>query len=66
MQNLIQKFRQSSKVFEKPGILFETLKTFMSTNYPKVQYFLLKLRIRFLLTNAYKRMCKIFFILLRS
>ena len=27
MQNPIQKFRQSSIVFEKPGILFENLKT---------------------------------------
>ena len=28
MQNTIQKFRQSSIVFEKPGILSENLKTF--------------------------------------
>ena len=51
MQNTIQKFRLSSTVFEKTGILSEN-----ST----VQYFLLKLRTRFLLTNAYKRMCGIF------
>ena len=37
-------------VFEKPGILSENLKTLMSSNYPTVQYFLLKLRTRFLLT----------------
>ena len=49
MQNTIQKFRQSSIVFEKPGILPENLK---SSNYPTVQYFLLKLRTRFLLTTA--------------
>ena len=54
MQNPIQKFRQSSIVFEKPGILSENLKTLTSSNYPTVQYFLLKLRARFLLTNAYK------------
>ena len=50
MQNAIQKFRQSSIVFEKPGILSGNLETLTSSNYPIVQYFLLKLRIRFLLT----------------
>ena len=39
MQNIIQKFRQSSIVFEKPGILSENLKTLTSSNYPEVQYF---------------------------
>ena len=43
MQNTIQKFRESSTVFEKPGILPENLKTLTSSNYPTVQYFLLKL-----------------------
>ena len=61
MQNTIQKFRQSSIVFEKPGILSENLKILTSSNYPTVQYFLLKLRTRFLLTNIYKSMCRIFF-----
>ena len=60
MQNTIQKFRQSSIVFEKPGILSENLKTLTSSNYPTVQYFLLKLRTRFLLTNVYKRVFGIF------
>ena len=60
MQNIIQKFRQSSIVFEKPGILSQNLKTLTSSNYPTVQYFLLKLRTRFLLTNVYKRVCGIF------
>ena len=40
MQNAIEKFRQSSTVFEKPGILSENLKTLTSSNYPTVQYFL--------------------------
>ena len=66
MQNTTQKFRQSSIVFEKPGILSENLKTLTSSNYPTVQYFLLKLRTRFLLTNVYKRVCGIFFISFRS
>ena len=66
MQNCIQKFRQSSIAFEKPGTLSENLKTLTSSNYPTVQYFLLKLRTRFLLTNVYKRVCGIFFILFRS
>ena len=37
MQNTIKKFRQSSIVFEKPGILPENLKTLTSFNYPTVQ-----------------------------
>ena len=60
MQNSIQKFRQSSIVFEKPGILSENLKTLTSSNYPTVQYFLRKLRAQFLLANVYKRLCGIF------
>ena len=60
MQNPIQKFRQSSIVFEKPVILSEDLKTLTSSNYPTVQYFLLKLRTRFLLTKIYKRVCGVF------
>ena len=60
MQNPIQKFRQSSIVFEKPGILSENLKTLTSSNYPTVQYFLLKFRTRFLLTIVYKRVCWMF------
>ena len=44
MQNAIQKFRQCSIVFEKPGILSRNLKTLTSYNYLTVQYFLLKLR----------------------
>ena len=60
MQITIQKFRQSSIVFEKPGILSENLKTLTSSNYPTVEYFLLELCTRFLLTNVYKRVCGIF------
>ena len=61
----MQKLRQSSIVFEKPGILPENLKTLTSSNYPTVQYFLLKLCTRFLLTNVYKSVWD-FFILFRS
>ena len=50
MQNAIQKFRQSSIVFEKPGFLSENLKTLTSSDYPTVQYFLLKRHTRFLPT----------------
>ena len=60
MQNTIQKFRQRSIVFEKPGILSENLGTLTSSNYPTVQYFLLKLHTRFLLTNFCKRVCGVF------
>ena len=74
MQNTIPKFRQSSIVFEKPGILSRNLKTLTKTefwiwkndsefeNCPTVQYFLLKLRTRLLLTNVYKRVCRVFFL----
>ena len=66
MQNPIWKFKQSFIVFEKPGILSENLKTLTSSNYPTVQYFLLKLRTRFLLTNVYKLCVGFFLILFRS
>ena len=66
MQNTIQKFRQSSIVFEKPGILPENMKSLTSSNYPTVQYVLLKLRTRYLLANICKRVCWIFFISFRS
>ena len=62
----MKKFRQSFIVSEKPGILSENLKTLTSSNYPTVQYFLLKLRTRFLLANVCKRVCLIFFISFRS
>ena len=52
MQNAIQKFGQNSIAFEKPGVLSENLKNLTSSNYPTVQYFLMKLRTRFLLTIA--------------
>ena len=60
MQNTIQKFRQSSIVFDEPGILSENLKTLTSSNYHTVQYFLMNLRTGFLLINVYKRVCGIF------
>ena len=60
MQNPIQKFKQSSTVFEKLGILPEKSKTSTSSNYHRVQYFLLKLRLRFLHTNVCKRVFGIF------
>ena len=61
MQNSLQKFRQSPIVFEKPGILSENLKTLTSSNSPTVQYFLLKLRTRFLLTHLYSQVNSFFF-----
>ena len=38
MQNLIQKFRQSSIVFEKPGILSQKLKTLTSSKFAHASY----------------------------
>ena len=61
MQNAVQKFKQSSIVFEKPGILSENLKTLTTSNYPTVQYFLLKLRRPFLLTSVSEMVCGILF-----
>ena len=55
MQNTIQKFRQSTIVFKKLGILSKNLKTLTSSNYPTVLYFLLKLRTRFVYTNVYRK-----------
>ena len=52
MQNPIQNFRQRSIVFEKPGILPDDFKILARSNYPTVQYILLKLRTRFLLTKG--------------
>ena len=61
MQNTIQKFRQGSIVFEKSGILSENLKTLTSSNYPAVQYFLLKLRTRFLFHQFLQKGVRDFF-----
>ena len=65
MQDQIQKLRQSSTVFEKPVILSGKVKTLTSSNYHKLNI-LLELRTRILLTNVYKSVFKIFFILSRS
>ena len=65
MQDQIQKLRQSSIVFEKPVILSGKVKTLTSSNYHKLNI-LLELRTRILLTNVYKSVFKVFFILSRS
>ena len=61
MQNPMQKFRESSIVFEQPGILPGKLKTLRSSNYRRVEYFLLQFCAGFLLTNVYKRLLGISF-----
>ena len=38
----MQKVRQSSNIFEKPGFWSENTENFESSNYHRVQYFLLK------------------------
>ena len=60
MQNPIQRFRQSSIVFDKPDILSVNFKTLTSSNYPTVQFYLLRLCTRLLPTNVYKNLCGIF------
>ena len=60
MQNLIQKLKETTIVLEKPGIWSENLKILTSSNYPNVQYFLLKPRTHFQLTNVYKSVFRVF------
>ena len=57
----MQKFRLSSSVFEKPGILSEKLKTLTSSNYHKVEYFLLKFCTYILLTTNGHKFCSHYF-----
>ena len=64
MQNPIQKFRQSSTVFEKPGFLSEKSKSLTSSNYHRGQYFLLKLRTRFQCLPMSTKGCSGFFVIL--
>ena len=52
MQNSIQNFGQKSIVFKKSGVLYEKLKLLTSFKFPTVQYFLLKLRTRFVLKKG--------------
>ena len=66
MQNPIPKFRQSSIISERPEYLSEKLKTLTSSNYHRIQYFLLTFCTRFQVYNAYERVFGIFFILFRS
>ena len=54
MQNPTQKFRQSSIVFEKLGILSSKLETLTSSNCHRVEYFWLKFCIRFYLALSKK------------
>ena len=61
MQNPIQKFRQSSIAFEKPGILSENLRNLTSSNYLRFQYLLQKLHTRFLLTKILQKNVRDFF-----
>ena len=62
MQNSMYKFRQNY-CFRETRFLSEKLKTLTSSSCHRFQYFLLKLRTRFLLTNVCKRLSGIFFIL---
>ena len=66
MENPIPKLSQTSIISKKPGFLFDKLKTLTSSNCHRVLYFSLKFCTRFLLSNVYKRVCGIFFILFRS
>ena len=58
MENPIQKFRQSSIVFEKPGYLS---KKFSEFQIPLNLIFFTKNFKRFLLNNVCKKACSVFF-----
>ena len=60
MKNPLQIFRQSSTIFEKTGILSEKVKILTNSNYHRVQYFLLRLRTRFLLPISTKGCLRFF------
>ena len=64
MQNPIQKFRRSSIVFEKPGILSENLKTLTSSNYPTIQYFFAKTSHKFPTCECLQKGTRDFFLVL--
>ena len=66
MQNPIPKLRQPSVISKKPGFLSEKLKILTSSNYDGVWYFFLKFCTRLPLSNVYKSVSEIFFILFRS
>ena len=66
MQNPMPKLRQTSIISKKPVFLSEKLKTLTSSNYHRDKYILLKFWTRFLLSNVYKRMRGIFYILFSS
>ena len=51
MENPIQKFKQISIAFEKPGTFPEKLKIFTSSNYNRIECFLLVFCTQFLHTN---------------
>ena len=63
MQNPTPNFRQSSVVFEKPGILSEKSKVLTSSNYHKLRYFLLKFA-HFSRLLMYSKGCLGFFFIL--
>ena len=59
MQNPMQKFRQSSIAFEKPGILSRKLTSF---NYRRVEHFLAKILHMFLTYHSLQKgVCDIFY-----
>ena len=66
MQNPIPELIQKFIIYKKPGFLPQKSKALTSSNYHRIQYFLLKICTRFLLTNVYKRVFGISFILFIS
>ena len=57
MRNTKSHSKFQTKLYCFRETIWKTLKTLSSSNYPTIQYFLLKLCSRFLLTNVYKKLC---------
>ena len=66
MQNPLSKLKLTSIIFKKPGFLSEKSRTFTSSNYHRVQYFLVKFPHVFYLVMSTKGCAGFFFILFRS
>ena len=66
MQNSMQKYRQRSTIFEKPGIFSEKLRTLTSSTTLNFNNFCSNFAHTFILTSVYKSLPGIFFTLFRT
>ena len=66
MQNSIPKLRQAPIISKNQGFFAWKIENFDELQLPEFNIFLLKFCTRFVLSDVYKRVCGIFFILFRS